>query len=100
MKNILIVEDCAEIQVLVKGDLGGLYNIFFANSVGEAKKLLTQTTPDLVIIDIVLPDGNGFELCTQIKNNFKTQMKPIFFLTSKTETKDKVLGFSLGADDY
>ncbi len=100
MKNVLVVEDCAEIQILVKGSLGGLYNIFFANTVIDAKKILSQNTPDLVIIDIVLPDGDGFELCSHIKSDFKTQAIPIFFLTSKTETKDKVLGFSLGADDY
>jgi DNA-binding response OmpR family regulator len=47
-----------------------------------------------------LLDGNGFELCAQIKKMEKTRPTPVVFLTAKAETKDKVMGFTLGADDY
>lgn len=63
----------------------------------NAKKNLDSNEYDLIILDIMLPDGNGFELCKYIKEQKDT---PIIILTAKDEEQDVVQGFNLGADDY
>ncbi len=63
----------------------------------EAKEKLNSTKPDLVLLDITLPDGNGFEICKYIK---QTSNIPIIFLTAKDEEKDVVQGLDMGAEDY
>jgi two-component system phosphate regulon response regulator PhoB/two-component system alkaline phosphatase synthesis response regulator PhoP len=57
-------------------------------------------TPDLFILDIMLPDTDGFEICRQIRKNRKFDASPIIFLSAKSDEVDKVLGLELGADDY
>lgn len=64
----------------------------------EAQKKFILTKPDLVILDITLPDSNGFEICKYIKENNKNI--PIIFLTAKDEEKDVVKGLDMGAEDY
>lgn len=63
----------------------------------EAKQKLNSTDPDLVLLDITLPDGDGFEICKYIK---ETKNIPIIFLTAKDEEKDVVQGLDMGAEDY
>ena len=63
----------------------------------EAKEKLETSNPDLVLLDITLPDGNGFEICKYIKANKNI---PIIFLTAKDEEKDVVQGLDMGAEDY
>lgn len=63
----------------------------------EAKEKLENSDPDLVLLDITLPDGNGFEICQYIKENKNI---PIIFLTAKDEEKDVVQGLDMGAEDY
>lgn len=63
----------------------------------EAKQKLNRTEPDLVLLDITLPDGNGFEICKYIK---ETKNIPIIFLTAKDEEKDVVQGLDMGTEDY
>lgn len=63
----------------------------------EAKEKLEISNPDLVLLDITLPDGNGFEICRYIKENKNI---PIIFLTAKDEEKDVVQGLDMGAEDY
>jgi len=63
----------------------------------EAKEKIENTKPDLVLLDITLPDGNGFEICKYIK---QTKNIPIIFLTAKDEEKDIVQGLDMGAEDY
>lgn len=72
------------------------YNVQKAKNEEEAFKLLKEST-NLVILDITLPDGNGFEICKKIKEKVDI---PIIFLTAKDEEKDIVYGLELGADDY
>ena len=73
------------------------YNFDVARSCNEADKLITKNKYDIVLLDVFLPDGNGFEICKKIKKEFNT---PVIFLTAKDEEKDIVYGFDIGADDY
>ena len=73
------------------------YNFDDARTCNEADKLITKTKYDIVLLDVFLPDGNGFEICKKIKKEFNT---PVIFLTAKDEEKDIVYGFDIGADDY
>lgn len=96
--NLLLVEDNESIilglEYLLKEE-GYIYAI--ARTFEEATIFFGQQNFDLVLLDITLPDGNGFELCKQFK---KIQDIPIIFLTAKEEEKDVVQGFDMGADDY
>ena len=73
------------------------YNFDVASTCNEADKLITKNKYDIVLLDVFLPDGNGFEICKKIKKEFNT---PVIFLTAKDEEKDIVYGFDIGADDY
>ena len=73
------------------------YNFDVAKTCNEADKLITKNKYDIVLLDVFLPDGNGFEICKKIKKEFNT---PVIFLTAKDEEKDIVYGFDIGADDY
>jgi len=63
-------------------------------------KFLSRNTPDLVILDLMLPDIDGFEICRMMKNDTKYSSIPIIMLTAKGQERDKVTGLDLGADDY
>ena len=99
MKNkLLLVEDN---EIIIKGLKYTLeqenYEIDIVKSKEDAEDFLDKNEYDLVILDIMLPDGNGYDLCKYIK---KEKEYPVIFLTAKDEEKDVVLGFDLGADDY
>ena len=76
---------------------------FKASSVGsldEANEKLKSKKFDLILLDLMLPDGSGLDLCKKIKSNSETEATPIIILTAKDDEVDKVVGFELGADDY
>ena len=76
---------------------------FNASSVGsldEAGEKLKSKKFDLILLDLMLPDGSGLDLCKKIKSNSETEATPIIILTAKDDEVDKVVGFELGADDY
>ena len=98
MKNILLIEDN---EIIIKGLKYSLeqedFEVTPAKSVFEAKQLLNENKYNLIILDVMLPDGNGFELCKFIKEKEKT---PVIFLTAKDEEQDIVNGLELEAEDY
>lgn len=98
MKKLLLVEDN---ESILKGLTYSLeqenFKVDVATNVNTAKENLASNEYDLIILDIMLPDGNGFELCKYIKEKDDI---PIIMLTAKDEEKDVVQGFNLGADDY
>jgi two-component system response regulator ResD len=100
MQRILLVEDSPETIHLVKSSLGKLFHISSALNEREARELLERNAFDLILLDVVIPDGDGFRLCAELQNNDKTREIPVIFLTGKTDVSDKVIGFSVGADDY
>ena len=99
MRNkILLVEDN---EMIVKGLVYSLSKEGFETNIAynaqEAESKIESNVYDIIILDVMLPDGNGFELCKHIKENKDI---PIIFLTAKDDEKDVVNGFNLGADDY
>ena len=99
MKNkILLVEDN---EMIVKGLVYSLSKEGFETNIAynaqEAESKIESNVYDIIILDVMLPDGNGFELCKHIK---ESKDIPIIFLTAKDDEKDVVNGFNLGADDY
>lgn len=98
--QILLVEDSEDVFNLVRHALGNEYQIDWAQSLRAGKRMLTERTYQLILLDVMLPDGDGFQLCSVLQAQPQTQDIPVIFLTAKSTTSDKVLGFSVGADDY
>ncbi len=99
--NILVIEDEPDIRRNLQYNLGR--EGFKASSVGslnEANEKLKSKKFDLILLDLMLPDGSGLDLCKKIKSNSETEATPIIILTAKDDEVDKVVGFELGADDY
>ncbi len=97
-EKILIVEDEKEIAQLVRDYLkASNYNVLMAHDGEEGLDLFNNEHPDLVILDIMLPKIDGFEICRTIRAKSPV---PILMLSAKKEDTDKILGLGLGADDY
>ena len=98
-KKILIVDDEADLREMVTSILAqdGFKTIRTAGTVAEALKICRDWEPDLAILDVMLPDGDGFSLMQQLRTFTNV---PIIFLTAKDEAADKLSGLELGADDY
>ena len=99
--NILVIEDEPDIRRNLEYNLGR--EGFNASSVGtldKAYKKLKSKKFDLILLDLMLPDGSGLDLCKKIKSNSETEATPVVILTAKDDEVDKVVGFELGADDY
>jgi DNA-binding response OmpR family regulator len=100
-QKILIVEDDKNISKLVKYNLDKAgYDSIIATTGEEALEILNKSLMDLIILDIMLPEIDGFEVCRIIKQNPKLKNIPIIMLTAKGEEIDRVVGFESGADDY
>lgn len=98
MPKILAVDDELNILELVKLYLGREgYQVETASRGGDAISKLGTVNPDLIILDLMLPDTDGFEVCRQIRAKSRV---PILMLTARKEDIDKVVGLELGADDY
>ncbi|MCX7871381.1 MAG: response regulator transcription factor [bacterium] len=96
--KILIVDDEKNIVELIKFHLKKEnYRVIEAYKGKDAIDLFKKEKPDLIILDVMLPDMGGFEVCKNIRKESKV---PIIMLTAKGEEIDKILGFELGADDY
>jgi two-component system alkaline phosphatase synthesis response regulator PhoP len=101
MKNILIVDDEQHILELLKFNLRKEgYNTFEADSGILALEILKHNKVDLVILDIMMSDKDGYEVLKEIRFNKDTKNLPVILLSAKSEEIDKILGLELGADDY
>lgn len=101
-KLILIVEDESDLVANLEYNLGQEgYATRSALSGAQALDALRQTPkPDLVLLDLMLPDISGVELCRQIRNDDTTRSIPVLMLTARGEELDRITGFEAGADDY
>jgi two-component system phosphate regulon response regulator PhoB len=100
-KRIAIVEDEAELAALLDYNLSrnGYETRTFGGS-GGALKSLEEFKPDLVVLDVMLPEVDGFELCRQIRRSAALGRIPVLFLTARADEVDRVLGLEIGGDDY
>ncbi len=99
--RILIVEDDADIAELLRAYFTALdYEVQTAARGQEALERTRQQLPHLIILDIILPDIDGYEVCRRLRTNLRTSHIPIIFLTQRDERSDRIAGLELGADDY
>ncbi len=99
--RLLIVEDDFDISNMLRiyFDSQG-YETIIATRGEEALDVCRRKLPNLVILDIMLPDINGYEVCRSLRSNLRTKHMPIIFLTQKDERSDQIAGLEMGADDY
>jgi len=101
MKKILVVDDAPENIDLLTGLLKSKYGVMAARN-GEIALKISQgaNTPDLILLDIIMPGMDGFEVCRQLKENLETAMIPVIFLSGKLGEEEIRKGIELGAIDY
>lgn len=99
--HILVIEDEADLAELVAFNLRRAgYGVATAGSGGEGLAQLRQRRPDLVVLDVMLPDASGVEVCKRLRGDPLTQHIPVIMLTARSQEADRVSGFEAGADDY
>lgn len=101
MTKILFLEDDQEIAVLVKSLLeSNNYEVVHYYSGKDIIKKVSQTKPDLILLDLTLPDADGVDICRELKSDIRYKSIPVVILTARGSTEDKIVGFECGADDY
>lgn len=99
--RLLIVEDDFDISNMLRIYFSGLgYEVEIAPRGSDALEKTRQNMPHLIVLDIMLPDIDGYEVCRHLRTNTRTSHIPVIFLTQKDERSDKLQGLELGADDY
>lgn len=97
-KKILIVDDDEDLAMLIVDMLeDNGYSVIYASSIEEAYDVLEKQSVDLILLDINLPDGTGFELCKELR---ETSTVPVIFASARTSEDDKIVGLDMGGDDY
>jgi len=99
--RLMIVEDDVDISNMLRIYFSSQgYDVVAALRGGDALEKTRQSMPHLIILDIMLPDINGYEVCRQLRTTTRTSHIPVIFLTQKDERSDRLQGLELGADDY
>jgi diguanylate cyclase (GGDEF)-like protein len=100
-QTILIVDDSPENITVLGALLRTDYNIRVATNGEKALKIMeSDNLPDLILLDVMMPGIDGYEVCRKLKTDFRTQNIPVIFITAKTSEEDEVKGFAMGAVDY
>ncbi|MDD1621857.1 MAG: response regulator, partial [Methylococcaceae bacterium] len=99
--TLLVVDDTSASLKLIKDILSAAdYKVLTANAGELALRALADHRPDLILLDVRMPDMDGFEVCRRLKDNPKTRDIPVIFLSAVTDLDEKVEGFKLGAVDF
>ena len=99
--RLLVVEDDIDIGNMLKIYFSGMdFDVDVAMRGSDALEKTKQVLPHLIVLDIMLPDIDGYEVCRSLRTNMRTSHIPVIFLTQKDERSDKLQGLELGADDY
>ena len=100
-KTILIVDDVPENLDILTGILRRTYNVKVASNGPRALQIAeAKNPPDIILLDVMMPDMDGFEVCKQLKQNSITKKIPVIFVTALAETQDEAKGFEAGGVDY
>ncbi|WP_195999711.1 response regulator transcription factor [Clostridium sp. 1001271B_151109_B4] len=100
-EKILVVDDEEHILELISFNLtNNGYKIIKANNGIDAVKLAIEEKPKLILLDLMIPGKDGYDVCREVRGNSEIRNTPIIMLTAKSEELDKILGLELGADDY
>ena len=100
-RKVAVVEDEAELASLIEYNLARAgFEVKVLDGAGDTLRDLESYQPDLVILDVMLPGQDGFEICRKLRQGGKLARVPVVFLTAKSEEVDRVLGLEIGGDDY
>jgi PleD family two-component response regulator len=100
-RRILVVEDDPDIGNMLQTYFESQgFELFVAARGQEALSMTRHSLPQLIVLDIMLPDMDGYEICRQLRSSSRTAHIPILFLTQRDERRDRIAGLELGADDY
>src|SRR5215472_10675431 len=100
-RTLLLVDDDPENIKIVNSILGNKYKLRVATDGFEALELAKEEPlPGLILLDVIMPQMDGYEVCSQLKTDSKTHDIPVIFLTGRTEVADETRGFEVGAVDY
>jgi two-component system phosphate regulon response regulator PhoB len=100
-RRVVIIEDERDVSRLLEFNIKGAgFEVVTAATGGEGLALVLSTQPDVVVLDLMLPDTSGYEVCQQIRADPKTSEVGVLMLTAKGEAEDRILGLEVGADDY
>src|SRR5512145_2967608 len=97
---VLVVDDAAESIDVARGVLGTEFQVKATISGAKALDLIGQNPPDLVLLDVMMPDMSGYEVCSRLKSNPRTAPIPVIFATTLSDTDSEAKGLALGAVDY
>ena len=101
MTTVLVIEDEHDIQDVLEYNLRAAgFDVLRATQGGQGLQLAREAHPDLVLLDLMLPDTSGMDVCRTLKSETSTRCVPVVMLTAKNDEIDRVVGFELGADDY
>jgi DNA-binding response OmpR family regulator len=101
MKKILLIEDDADLFALLRYNLEKEgFALFGQQTGGGALELCRQVKPDLILLDIMLPDSDGLDICKGIRKDPDLAATPVIFLTARASETDRIVGLELGANDY
>ncbi len=98
--KVMIVDDMVSNISLLTNLLKGEYEIFFAKNGVKALEIARKKRPDVILLDVVMPDMDGYEVCSELKGNPDTRDIPVIFVTAMVEGSDESRGFEIGAADY
>ncbi|OLN30582.1 diguanylate cyclase (GGDEF domain) with PAS/PAC sensor [Desulfovibrio sp. DV] len=98
--TVLIVDDAPSNLAILTETLRAEFDVRIASSGIQALQLVDESPPDLILLDIVMPDMDGYEVCRRLKARAATRNIPIIFLTAKGDVSDETMGLALGAVDY
>jgi DNA-binding response OmpR family regulator len=101
MPELLLIDDDARLTSMVSDYLSGHgYRVRVAGSLGQGRQSLAQSVPDALILDLMLPDGDGLDFTRELRETAVTRRLPLLMLTARGEPMDRIVGLELGADDY
>ena len=99
--RVLVVEDEPDVAEMIRYNLGKEgYDVRVAGTGTDALRQVKEARPDVILLDIMVPHLNGWEICRRLKQDRETAAISVIMVTGRTEEGDKVLGFEMGADDY
>ena len=100
-RRVVIIEDEPDVSRLLQFNLRGAgFDVVTAETGGEGVTRVEATQPDVVVLDLMLPDTSGYEVCKLLRGNPRTAEVGVLMLTAKGEAEDRILGLEVGADDY
>lgn len=98
--SILVVDDDYFFVDLVEGTLGESFDVIYASNGTMALEIASQRQPDVILLDVMMPEIHGYEVCRRLKAHHRTKYIPVIFLTSLGEASSQKIGFDLGAAEY